>query len=359
MKKIDIKHQILFSEEAKMIIFQEKNMKKGLLLFFLFALVAFTSCKNSNNVKVGFLIHSTANTRWQTDIVFLKEKAAEKNAEFIIKVANDDEFVQLKQAQELVDEGVDVMIVVPANQNTAAGIVRVGLENNIPVISYDRLIRNADISCLLSFDYVSVGNQMVEYALSQVPNGNYILLWGDANDANARFIRQGIEETIKPQVANGAVNILYSQHVEDYSAAGTKNALQKVYDFTSMPIDAILCGSGAMAEAVINLLEEIKYPRDVVVTGQDLTLSTSKLIYQGKQDMTVNKSVKELAYKAIDVAIELARSGNVDKKEINKLVNNGRGEVPAILLPPSTVTKQNLSEAISATATYSMEEVMK
>lgn len=334
-------------------------MKKGLTIIILLALVVLTSCSNSSKVKVGFLIHSTANTRWQTDIVFLKEKAAEMNAEFIIKVANDDEFIQLKQAEELVSEGVDVMIVVPANQNTAAGIVRVGLENNIPVISYDRLIRNAEISCLLSFDYVKVGNQMVDYALSQAPRGNYLLLWGDANDANARFIRQGIEETLKPHVANGSVNILYSQHVEDYSTAGTKNALQKVYDFTSMPIDAILCGSGAMAEAVINLLEEIKYPRKVVVTGQDLTLATSKLIYQGRQDMSVNKSVKELAYKAIEVAVDLAHSGKIDKKEINKLVNNGRGEVPAILLPPIPVTKQNLREAVTTTATYSMEEVMQ
>jgi D-xylose transport system substrate-binding protein len=334
-------------------------MKKGLAIIILLALVVLTSCSNNSRVKVGFLIHSTANSRWQTDIVFLKEKAAEMNAEFVIKVANDDEFVQLKQAQELVEEGIDVMIVVPVNQNTAAGIVRVGLENEVPVISYDRLIRNAEISCLLSFDYVQVGKQMVEYAHAQVPTGNYLLLWGDANDANARFIRQGIEETIKPFVSNGSANILYSQHVEDYSTAGTQNALQKVYDFTSAPIDVILCGSGAMAEAVINLLEKLEYPRKVVVTGQDLTLATSKLIYQGRQDMSVNKSVKELAYKAIEVAVDLAHSGKIDKKDINKLVNNGRGEVPAILLTPISVTKQNLREAVTTTATYSMEEVMQ
>jgi D-xylose transport system substrate-binding protein len=92
-----------------------------------------------SDVKIGFLIHSLANSRWQGDLKYLKEKAGANGVEIIVKEANNDEDIQLKQAEELIKDGIDVLIVVAANQNTAAAIVREANDNGVPVISYDRL----------------------------------------------------------------------------------------------------------------------------------------------------------------------------------------------------------------------------
>ena len=183
-------------------------MKMKYVTCLIVCLFAFNSCRVGSNVKIGFLIHSLQNSRWQSDLKFLKEKAESYGAELIVRDANNDENEQLKQAEELVKEGVDVLIVVPANQNTAAGIVRFANDNNVPVISYDRLIRNAEFSCLLSFDYVDVGKQMVDYAVSKKSTGNYVFLWGDASDANARFISEGHEKAIRPYVESGKIKIV-------------------------------------------------------------------------------------------------------------------------------------------------------
>ena len=322
-------------------------MKVKYVICLIVCVCAFNSCRVGSNVKIGFLIHSLQNSRWQSDLKFLKEKAESYGAELIVRDANNDENEQLKQAEELVKEGVDVLIVVPANQNTAAGIVRLANDNNVPVISYDRLIRNAEISCLLSFDYVDVGKQMVDYAVSKKSTGNYVFLWGDASDANARFISEGHEKAIKPYVESGKIKILYKQYIEDYSVESTFQAIKKVCNFSPEPIDAVLCGSGAMAETVVQFFDQVDYPTRVIVTGQDLSAKSSELIEEGKLDMTVNKSVKDLASKTIDVALELAKNGHLKKGDY-KHVNNGKSEKPAILLPSTVVTAANLKEILDA-----------
>ena len=322
-------------------------MKVKYVICLIVCVCAFNSCRVGSNVKIGFLIHSLQNSRWQSDLKFLKEKAESYGAELIVRDANNDENEQLKQAEELVKEGVDVLIVVPANQNTAAGIVRLANDNNVPVISYDRLIRNAEISCLLSFDYVDVGKQMVDYAVSKKSTGNYVFLWGDASDANARFISEGHEKAIKPYVESGKIKILYKQYIEDYSVESTFQAIKKVCNFSPEPIDAVLCGSGAMAETVVQFFDQVDYPTHVIITGQDLSAKSSELIEEGKLDMTVNKSVKDLASKTIDVALELAKNGHLKKGDY-KHVNNGKSEKPAILLPSTVVTAANLKEILDA-----------
>ncbi len=323
-------------------------MRFRIIISILLLSLALNSCRTGSDVKIGFLIHSLANSRWQGDLRYLKEKAEENGAEIIVKESNNDEHVQLKQAKELIDEGADVLIVVAANQNTAAGIVRVANDNNVPVISYDRLIKNAELSCYLSFNYVEVGNQMIEYAVSKKPSGNYIFLWGDASDANARFISKGHESSIKPYVDNGKINILYKQYIDDYSSAATINTITEIYNFTNVPIDAVICGSGTMAESVVDFFKKVNYPNHIIVTGQDLTANSRTLIKEGKLDMTVNKSVKDLAYNAIDIALDLAKDGRLKKGRDYKYVNNGRGDIPSILLPSTTVTIQNLDKFVNA-----------
>lgn len=323
-------------------------MKFRILFGILLVSLIFSSCKVGGDVKIGFLIHSLANSRWQGDLKYLKERAGANRVEIIVKEANNDEDIQLKQAEELIRDGVDVLIVVAANQNTAAAIVREANDEGVPVISYDRLIRNAELSCYLSFNYVDVGKQMIEFAVSKKPEGNYIFLWGDASDANARFISKGHLEAIEPYVDNGKINIVSRQYIDDYSSPATLNAINEIYNFTSKPIDAVICGSSTMAESVVEFFVKEEYPSHVIVTGQDLTAKSRSLIKEGKLDMTVHKSVKDLAYSAIDVALDLAKDGRLKKGRDYTYVNNGRKDIPSILLPATTVSIQNLDKFINA-----------
>lgn len=109
-----------------------------------------TSCtKPTSNITVGFLIHSLSNSRWHLDIDYMKEYGKELGIDFIIKNANGSPTLQVQQAHDLIVEAVDILVIVAANQNTAARIVREANYKDIPVIAYDRLIKNCDLDYII------------------------------------------------------------------------------------------------------------------------------------------------------------------------------------------------------------------
>src|SRR6202022_2341012 len=113
-----------------------------------------------------------------------------KNAE-----GNDD--LQLQQANQLMDAGANVLIVVPHDADKAAAIVQAAQHRGVPVISYDRLIKNSPVSLYISFDNVQVGKLQASSLLAVKPSGNYFLLEGGPVDNNAHQCEKGQKLALK------------------------------------------------------------------------------------------------------------------------------------------------------------------
>ena len=96
----------------------------------------------------------------------------------------------------------------PHDLDKAKDIVALAAEKKVPVISYDRLIRDADVALYVSFDNVKVGRMQAEALLAAAPRGNYVLLGGSPTDNNAKLVREGQMEVLKPAIASGAVKIV-------------------------------------------------------------------------------------------------------------------------------------------------------
>lgn len=332
-------------------------MKRVFILALLLVLIVSACTKGSkSDVTIGFLIHSTSSSRWVMDIGYIQERADELGVTIKLKDANGDENMQLKQARELLEDGVDALIVVAANQNTAAGIVRDAHEYNVPVIGYDRLIKNSDLDYLVSFEYDKVGQYMVEYCVDKKPKGNYIIVWGDASDANAIFVKNGIDKAIQPHVESGNINVVYKTFVEGWTQVTANHIINEVLDFTDQKIDAAIVCNDPMAVGVYEAFIDHGYnPNEVVITGQDATLQFVHSMIDGGMTMSVYKPIKELAYGAVDMVVELI--GNKKAEGFDKTVNNGRKDVPAKLYSPSVVDMTNLESDIIQAGVFTREEV--
>lgn len=324
---------------------------KFLMLSFLF-LLAFSSCKKAQDIEIGFLIHSRSNIRWEMDIKYLEERAKELNAKLIIMDAKGDENIQLKQASELLDMGVDILIVVAANQNTAGGIVRAAHEKNVKVISYDRMIKNADLDYLISFEYEEIGEMMVNYVVDRVPKGNCIMLWGDANDANAVFIKKGQQRALKN---DDNLKIVYKTYIEDWSEATSKKVVSKILDFLPEKIDAVISSNIPLGTGAYEALQEHGYkPGEVIITSMDATLDLIHSMLEGGMTMSVVKPIKKLAYGAIDLSVAAVKH---DKIEFTTTINNGRIDVPAKLFSPFVIDKSNYEEALVQNNLFTKDEI--
>src|SRR5262245_10230981 len=101
--------------------------------------------KKSGALRIGFSMDTLKEERWQRDRDLFIARAKELGAEVLVQSANSDDAVQLQQAENLLSQGIDVLVVVPHNAEVAASIVEAAKRQRVSVISYDRLIRNSDV----------------------------------------------------------------------------------------------------------------------------------------------------------------------------------------------------------------------
>jgi D-xylose ABC transporter substrate-binding protein len=317
-----------------------------LALNVLFIVVLFLqSCNSDEKFKVGFLFPNMQSDRYLKEKVYFTEKIVELGGEAIIASAEYDDKLQIQQAQELLNQGVKVLVVNVVNQNTAAAIVRYAHEKDVKVIAYDRMIGNCDLDYYLSFDNVKVGTLMAEYALKLKPEGNYLLFGGDKADKNAVYVKKGQVEKLDPYIKSGKIKILFNIFVEDWSGENAKFEINKYLNLSGQKPDVILSSYDGMTTGIIEALKEHNLEGQIITTGQDAELAACKNIVAGYQNMTVYKPLKKMAHTAAELCKKII---DKEKIEATTTLTNGFKEVPAILLEPITVDKNNLKATVVA-----------
>lgn len=294
-------------------------------------------------VRIGFSMDTLKEERWQRDKRLVEERAKEVGAVLDVQVANGDDAVQTKQADNMLTKGVDVLIVAPHNGEIAASIVEAAHRKGVPVIAYDRLIRNSDVDLYISHQVERMGEMQADYALKHVPKGNYVLIGGSPSDYNALLLRKGQMNVLKPAIDRGDIKIISEQFAREWKAEEALRITEDALTRTGKKIHAVVASNDGTAGGAISALEAAGLAGKVLVTGQDAQKDAVQRIVKGTQTMTIYKSIQPLANGAVDAAIKLARKEPVDAPD---KINNGKKDVPAILLQPIVVDKSNVDSTI-------------
>ena len=339
-----------------------------LILFCLTATLLFAACvkgpqqgptgrsaKQGGSVRIGISMDTLKEERWQRDKALFEQRCKEVGAECEIQVANSDDSLQTKQCDNLLTKGVDVLIVAPHNGQIAASIVEAAHRQGVPVISYDRLIRNSDVDLYVSHQVVKIGEMQAKYALDNRPKGNYILIGGSPTDNNALLLRDGQMNILKPAIARGDIKIISDQFAKEWKAEEALRITEDSLTKTNNDIQAIVASNDGTAGGAISALPP-QLVGKVLVTGQDAALDAVQRIVDGKQTMTIYKPIRPLAFSAVDSALKLARGETVDAKD---KVNNGKLDVPSILQEPIVVDKNNVMQTVIKDGYHKIEDVYK
>lgn len=312
--------------------------------------------ENKGKIRIGFCMDSLQLERWQRDRDLFARRANELGVEVLVQSADGNDAVQVRQAENLLTQGVNVLVVVPHNGEIAASIVESAKRQKIPVLSYDRIIRSSDVDFYVSFDNVKVGELQAKYLLKRAPKGNYVLIGGSPTDNNARLFREGQMNVLNPAVARGDVKIVSDQWAKDWlpseALKHTENALTQAQN----KVVAVVASNDSTAGGAVQALEEQKLSGKVLVSGQDADLAACQRIVAGTQSMTVYKPIAPLAIRAADIAVALAKHQPVQS---NAKVNNGFKDVPAFLLEPVAVDKGNLPQTVIQDGFLKMEDVYR
>ncbi len=323
----------------------------------LLLLMSCTSSKKSDTLVIGLSLPTQRQERWVRDKETMEAYAAEKGVKVLVQISDEDARMQANQVENLLTQGIDVLVIAPHDSKAAATLVDQAHREGVKVISYDRLILECDVDLYLSFDNVEVGRIQGQYITKTVPQGDYVILSGAPTDNNAKLFKQGAMELIQPLIDNGAIKVVLEQAVDNWEPKNSLRLMEQALTKANNKIDAVLAPNDGTAGGAIEALATQGLAGKVPITGQDAQVDAAIRIVKGTQSMTVFKDTRKLGKAAVDAAILMAKGEFPDTK--GKTVNNGKFDVKSQLLTPVEVTKENIDEVLIESGYLKKEEVYR
>lgn len=302
----------------------------------------------------GVLFDNLREERWQREKVIFTERIRELGNNIELRVAEGSVERQLAQAQELIGMKVDIMIVVAVDAEAGGTIVRRAKDAGIPVICYDRLIKNAVFDLFISFDATRIGELQAQTALEKAAGPKFLLIAGSPKDTNAQILHVGQMKVLKPAVEKGQVQIVDDFWTPDWSPEAAYRHTRQIIE-TRGPLDAVIASNDGTASGAARALRELMPGKRVVLTGMDTELSACRRIVEGSQTMTAYMPIKLQALRATEAALLILKGEPIPG--ITDMVDNGSGRIPSILLRPIKVDSENLEETVIKDGFHRKEDV--
>ena len=172
-----------------------------------------------------------------------------------------------------------------------------------------------------------------------------VRIYGSKTDNNAVLFKEWQDKVLRPLIEAGKVEVVFEDWAADWKPENAKKIMNAAITKNGPGIDAVLASNDGTAGGAVQALTEEGLAGKVLVTGQDGDLAACQRIVQGTQTMTVYKPIKVLASRAAEAAVKLAKGQSVIARSG---IDNGKLEVPSLLLEIKAVTRDNLRETIVA-----------
>lgn len=263
--------------------------------------------------------------------------------------ANGDAQTQFNDAQNLISQGVDALILTPIDQNGIAPAVQAANQQDIPVFTLDRGAKGGKVTSFVETDNVKAGRDAADYIAKRLeerygePRGNVVDLVGLVGTSAAADREKGFSEEIAKYPKIKVVARQEASFDQEKALNVTSNILQ-----ANKNIDAIFGANddntiGAIrAIDAANRYKPLESDEHIIVVGIDGTEQALEAIRNGKQDATISQNPIKMAAKALDFV---------------KQAKEGGGEIPQrFFYPTILIDKANIdSEEVKEYGLWSQE----
>lgn len=253
---------------------------------------------------------------------------------------------QASQIATLLAANIDVLVLNAVDPVAVLPSLQDALDAGIPVIAYDRELES-DKVLFLTHDNVEVG-RMIARAVTEVqPTGNYVIIKGDQTQTNPIFLREGMEDILKPFTDSGAITIVAEEFTDEWKAENAQTNMENI--LTAHPdIQGVLSQNDNMATGVTAALNG-NTDGKVKIGGQDGDSFALNRVALGTQVVSVWKDATELGTAAGEAALELCADPDISKVTgATASKTSGGLDSYALLLNPVPITKDNLQVVLDA-----------
>ena len=345
-----------------------------------------TDTQKTDSGKVGIAMPTKSLERWNRDGSYLKSQFESAGYTVELTYSDNDVNQQVNDIENLISDGVNILIIAAIDGESLTTVLNSADEKGIPVISYDRLIRNTKaVDYYVSFDNYKVGVLQGQYVVDTLKldvkdtskTYNIEFTAGDPADNNAGFFFNGAYDVLKPYLDAGILKVPSGQTTFEQVATAswsTDEALSRMqnilgsYYSDGTVLDVALCSNDSTALGVTQAIaSDYAGSNQPIITGQDGDEANLANIVDGKQSMTVYKAVANEAVATLDIAVailngetpnaDLIKSAgwNFDCTYDTESYDNNTGKIPSYLLVPVVVTKDNIQKELVDTGYYTMD----
>jgi putative multiple sugar transport system substrate-binding protein len=333
---------------------------------------------------IGVAMPTRSSERWIQDGEAVQSALEDQGYSVDLQYAEDDIPTQVSQIENMITRGAEALIIASIDGTTLSEVLQTAADADIPVIAYDRLIRDSEnVDYYASFDNFVVGQQQAWSVLNglglteldgtpidDAPEGpfNIELFAGSLDDNNAYFFFDGAMDVLQPLIDDGTLVVQSGQtdieqvatlRWDGETAQSRMEDIITAYYSDGTTVDAVLSPYDGISRGIISALTDAGYSVGddwPIISGQDAELDSVRAIERGEQYATIFKDTRELAGVAVDMAVAIL---NDEEPEINNDTDydNGVKVVPSFLLDPVIVVQDNITEVLVDSGYWTEEEI--
>lgn len=329
---------------------------------------------------IGILMPTKSSERWIKDGDDMVQGLKDLGYNTDLQYAEDTVETQVAQAENMITKGVSALVIANIDGESLTDVCQKAKDANIPVIAYDRLIKNtANVDYYISFDNKLVGVQIGQYIESKLDlkntsnnkSYNIELFAGSPDDNNAHMLFDGAMSVLQPYIDSKKLVIVSGQTKFDevctlrwdgaLAQSRMENILTANYS-SGKKVDAVLSSYDGLSRGIVEALRSVGYgSADLpwpIITGQDAETPTVKSIIKGEQTQTIFKDTRKLSAQAVKTVDAVLKG---EKVEVNdeKTYDNGVKVVPSYLCTPVSVDKDNYQKELIDSGYIKQEDLDK
>ena len=312
--------------------------------------------------KIGVSLPQKTSENWVLAEGLFNQQLKDAGFDPIVQFANGGAPEQQNQISAMIEQGVKLLVVGAVDGSQLGSQLQAAKDAGIPVIAYDRLLTNTDaVDMYMAYDNYKVGVLQGTALLEGLDKSgkkapwNIELISGSPDDANSKPFFEGAMSVLQPKIDDGTLKVLSGQVTQQQTATAAwkaENAQKRMDAILSAnyqgntSLDGILSPNDTLARAALTSVKSAGKPNPVI-TGQDSEVPSVKLVYEGVQYSTIDKDTKTFVTKVVDYIGMISKGEPVEVNDTESY-NNGVKVVPAYLLTPVIVTKDNVCTEYAA-----------
>ncbi len=305
---------------------------------------------SDQEIQIGVAFDSFLIERWERDRDIFVSRARDLGAVVNVQNANGDVDKQKEQIEYLIDRKMDVIVVIAVDSFSMKKEIQEAKDAGIKIIAYDRLINDVPLDLYISFDNEMVGRYMADAIIEKLPSGGRVMkINGPTKDNNVLLVNRGFDN----ELHGHGINVFDTYYATEWKGEEAFNYLSENPEKADRA-DAVMCGNDSLAGQAVRYYSEKQRAGSIPIVGQDADLDACQRIVEGTQTMTAYKSIEQLAKKAAEAAVSLAKGNSV--AGVTQM-ENGSYEIPYLSIPPIMVTKDNIDSVIIDSGFHLREDV--